>query len=93
MNPKGIPCLYTGAAPRTALSEMKPMIGSYLTLAEFVTVKELKIVDFASDRIELAKDGEPTDEEMDIMAWEEIGDAFQNLSPIRTTLPITHRLK
>ncbi len=77
MNPKGIPCLYTATAPRTALAEMKPMIGSCLTLAEFVTVRELKIVDFASDPIQLeSKDGNPTDEEMDIMTWEDIGDAF-----------------
>ena len=46
INPKGIPCLYTATHPRVALTEIKPTIGSYLTLAEFVTVSELRIVDF-----------------------------------------------
>jgi hypothetical protein len=77
INPKGIPCLYTATDPRIALSEMKPMIGSYLTLAEFVTVKELRIVDFASKPIELINpDDGPTDDEMDSLVWEDINDAF-----------------
>jgi hypothetical protein len=77
VNPKGIPCLYTATTPNIALSEMKPTAGSYLTLARFVTVRDLKIVDLASDPIELAKraDG-PTDEEMDSMVWEDLNDAF-----------------
>lgn len=77
VNPKGIPCLYTATNPHTALSEMKPRIGSYLTLGEFVTVKELAIVDFACERLQLAdpNDG-PTEEEMDILVWEDLNDAF-----------------
>ncbi|MGH9438449.1 MAG: RES family NAD+ phosphorylase [Terriglobia bacterium] len=77
VNPKGIPCLYTATNPRTALSEMKPKIGSYLTLAEFSTGEELRIVDFACNPTQLAdaEDG-PTDEEMDSLIWEGIGDAF-----------------
>lgn len=56
---------------------MKPTIGSYLTLAEFVTVNELRIVDFASERIEIADaNGNPTDDEMETMVWEDINDAF-----------------
>lgn len=77
INPKGIPCLYTATHPRVALTEMKPAIGSYLTLAEFVTVKELRIVDFASPRIEITDSNEgPTDHEMASMLWEDINDAF-----------------
>lgn len=74
INPKGIPCLYTATDPRTALSEMKPMIGSYLTLAEFSTERDLRIVDFASEPIALA--GPPTDDQMDSLVWEDVNDAF-----------------
>jgi hypothetical protein len=84
INPKGIPCLYTATHPRVALAEMKPTIGSYLTLAEFVTVSELRIVDFASERIEIADSDEgPTDDEMDSMLWEDINDAFAE--PVTST--------
>jgi hypothetical protein len=63
---------------------MKPTIGSYLTLAEFVTVSELRIVDFASERIEIADSNEgPTDDEMNSMLWEDINDAFAE--PVTST--------
>jgi hypothetical protein len=84
VNPKGIPCLYTATHPRVALTEMKPTIGSYLTLAEFVTVRELRIVDFCCERIEIADyDEGPTDDEMDSMLWEHINDAFAE--PVTST--------
>lgn len=76
VNPKGIPCLYGATNPNTALAEMKPRAGSFLTLSEFVTTKNLRIVDFARDLIELANPYDPTDEEMDSMIWEDLNDAF-----------------
>lgn len=77
INPKGIPCLYTATHPRVALAEMKPVIDSYLTLAEFVTVRELRIVDFASQPIKIADStGDPTEDEMNSLLWEHINDAF-----------------
>lgn len=77
VNPKGIPCLYAATDLRVALTEMKPTIGSFLTLAKFVTVRELRIVDFASERIEIAdsKAGLTADQ-WDSLFWEEINDAF-----------------
>jgi hypothetical protein len=78
INPKGIPCLYTAAEPRTAMSEVKPAIGSYLTLAEFVTQKNLTMVDFATSQIEFADPdvGPATEEEWEALEWEEINDSF-----------------
>jgi hypothetical protein len=84
INPKGIPCLYAATHPRVALTEMKPMIGSYLTLAEFLTVRELRLVDFASERIEIAASNDgPTNDEMDSLVWEYINDAFAE--PVTST--------
>ena len=77
INPKGIPCLYAATHPRVALTEMKPRIGSYLTLAEFLTARELRLVDFASEPIEIAdSNGGPTNDEMGSLVWEHINDAF-----------------
>ena len=77
VNPKGIPCLYTATNPNTALTEMKPKAGSLLTVAKFVTARDLKIVDFACDPIELENpEDDPTDKEMESMIWEGLNDAF-----------------
>lgn len=84
INPKGIPCLYAATHPRVALTEMKPTIGSYLTLAEFLTVRELSLVDFASEPIEIADSNDgPTDDEMESLLWEYINDAFAE--PVAST--------
>jgi hypothetical protein len=77
INPKGIPCLYTATHPVVALAEMKLTIGAYLTLAEFVSVRELRIVDFASEAIEIADPNEgPNDDEMDSLVSEDINESF-----------------
>ncbi len=34
-NPKGIPCLYLSSVMRTAAAEVRPWIGTYVTLAKF----------------------------------------------------------
>jgi RES domain len=84
INPKGISCFYSATNPHIALSELKPQVGAYLTLAEFVTTQNLRIVDFAVDRIELADpNGLPTDEEMEAMVWEDINDLFAR--PVNNT--------
>jgi len=45
VNPKGIPYLYLATDERTAISEVRSWVGSYVTLAEFETCKPLKTVD------------------------------------------------
>jgi hypothetical protein len=44
VNPKGIPCLYLADDEKTAMAEMRPWIGEYISLARFKTVKPLKIL-------------------------------------------------
>ena len=43
-NPKGIPYLYLSDDKTTALSELKPHPGQHLSLAEFETKKNLRII-------------------------------------------------
>jgi hypothetical protein len=44
VNPKGIPCLYLADEPTTAMSETRPWLGSYVSLAEFKILKPLRIM-------------------------------------------------
>jgi hypothetical protein len=45
VNPKGIPYLYLSTDEKTAVSEVRPWVGSYVTVAEFETCRDLKVVD------------------------------------------------
>ncbi len=46
LNPKGIQYLYLANSEFTAISEVRPWIGSEITVAKFVPVKKLKVLDF-----------------------------------------------
>lgn len=44
-NAKGVAYLYVASDAQTAMSEMRPWIGSYVSLAQLNTTKKLKIID------------------------------------------------
>ena len=46
-NPKGIPVLYLSTRRKTAMSEVRPWLGSLVSCAHFRTTRTLKIVDFS----------------------------------------------
>ena len=50
VNPKGIPCLYLSTEIKTAMAEVRPWIGSYVSLGKFVLVRELLVVDCTVDK-------------------------------------------
>jgi hypothetical protein len=45
VNPRGIPCLYLASPASAAMSEMRPWVGSYITLAQFKMVRDCQVVD------------------------------------------------
>jgi hypothetical protein len=47
-NPKGISYLYTSNNKDTAMSEVRPGLASYISLAQLMTQRDLKIVDFTN---------------------------------------------
>jgi hypothetical protein len=49
VNPRGIPCLYLSEEELTAISEVRPWVGTYVTVARFKTVRDLRIVDCRSE--------------------------------------------
>ena len=45
INPKGIPCLYLSDQRDTAIAEVRPWVGSIVSVAKFCTIRNLRIVD------------------------------------------------
>jgi len=44
-NPKGIPYLYLATDKETAMSEIRPWVGSNISVGQFKTVRELRLID------------------------------------------------
>jgi hypothetical protein len=44
-NPRGIPCLYMATDKETAMAEVRPWIGSSISVAQCETARDLKVVD------------------------------------------------
>ncbi len=84
-NPKGIPHLYLATDKNTAISEVRPGVGSYVSVAKFVTKKELSVIDCSNDRILYPKFywDEPGDNIKEQHVWSDINEAFS--SPVNPT--------
>jgi hypothetical protein len=76
-NPKGITCLYISTDYNTAVLEVRPLIGSYVTIAKMEITRSLKIVDFTSSRANFNDTWsvEPLDK-IEKAVWSDINDAF-----------------
>lgn len=46
-NPKGIPCLYVASDKETAMSEIRPWLGSTVSVAKFSNRNKLRVIDFS----------------------------------------------
>ena len=46
-NPAGIPILYLASSEQTAISEVRPWIGSELSVAQFSITRDLKVIDLS----------------------------------------------
>ena len=77
-NPKGIPCLYLATTKETAMSEVRPWIGSYISLAQFKLLRRLEIIDcshnYGDSHIYYFK--EPSAENIEKSVWAHIDQAF-----------------
>ncbi|WP_438752210.1 RES family NAD+ phosphorylase [Pararhizobium sp. O133] len=77
VNPRGIPCLYMATNDATAVSEVRPAIGAYVTVAALKCLRELKLIDCSV----LVKNHfiyfkEPDRAEMERAVWSDIDRAF-----------------
>jgi RES domain-containing protein len=72
VNPRGIPCLYLATTMSAAISEMRPWVGEFVTLAQFRVMRDCQLVDCSRDTTRsIWHDG--TKEEG---VWGDIGFAF-----------------
>jgi hypothetical protein len=87
VNSRGIPCLYLATDEKTAISEVRPWVGGYVTVAEFEVCQDLNVIDCsrceidpvvktASDLDMLWKLRPPEPEEVPKIVWRWIDLAF-----------------
>jgi len=76
-NPKGIPYLYLASDKETAMAEVRPWVGSLISIGLFRTMRKLVVVDCSADIQEpTIYLGEPTPEEREQAVWSDINGAF-----------------
>jgi RES domain-containing protein len=76
-NPKGIPYLYLATREETAVAEVRPWIGSYVSIAQFVLKRNVRVVNCMTDDQRSAMYlREPGAEERERAVWREIEHAF-----------------
>ena len=79
VNAKGIVCLYLATKEETAALEVRPLIGSLVSIAYFRVKRDLRIVDCSEkllgNLVRFTKD-QWTPEEIEKQVWTDINDAF-----------------
>lgn len=77
-NPKGIPCLYLSTKKKTALTEVRPWMGSLITLAKFIITMDLKLVDCSMNALQKIPYylNEPAPVQREKIVWTYIDRAF-----------------
>jgi hypothetical protein len=77
-NPKAIPCLYLATTQETAVLEIRPLMGSYISVAQLKINRDLKIIDFSSARMnfEYTWNKKRYVEDLEKAVWADINTAF-----------------
>ena len=76
-NPHGIPCLYLAYDVNTAISEVRPWMGAFVSVARFATKRPLKLVDCSAGWSHIHRhEKEPSAEERKQAVWSNISYAF-----------------
>jgi hypothetical protein len=92
-NPIGIPCLYLASTAETAMAEVRPWIGSYISLAQFKVMRDVVVVNCTKDKRTfpnwlLHKNPQQIPvEKLEQAVWGEIGYAFSR--PVTPDEPVT----
>lgn len=84
-NPKGIPRLYLADNRNIAIAEVRPWIGSLVSVSYFRTLRPLRIVDCREDgdAHHIYLEGEPSPEKREAAVWSDIAHAFR--APVQRT--------
>ena len=82
-NPKGIPYLYLSTDKNTAMAEVRPWIGSYISLAEFKLLKDVNIINCSTHKKwPVFYSEEPGPNKRKLAVWQDIDEAFSR--PVTT---------
>jgi hypothetical protein len=80
VNPKGISCLYLATEKETAMAEVRPWIGSYISVGQFEIVKDLMLINCFSqqgtDLLHHIYMKEPGPDKRETAVWAHIDHAF-----------------
>lgn len=78
VNPKGIPCFYMANDEHTAMAEVRPWIGSKVSVGLFRTIRDLRLVDCTrdADRVSIHFE-EPDADARTAAVWSHIARAFR----------------
>lgn len=78
-NPRGIPCLYMADDRHTAIAEVRPWIGSLVSVAIMRTLKDQRLVDVRNDsnRTPIYLEDEPSPPEREAAVWSHVARAFR----------------
>lgn len=76
-NPKGIPVLYLATAKETAMAEVRPWKGSLISVGQFETLKEVRLVDCVTeDTGSILHLRGPSPNQRDATVWRHVDEAF-----------------
>ena len=81
-NSKGIPCLYLANRKETAVSEVRPWIGSYVSVGQFKILRNVELIDCSRGHgpavmcLPFKDDAELTPAEIENAVWTDIDHAF-----------------
>ncbi len=76
-NPKGIPYLYLSTDMNTAMAEVRPWVGSYISVAQFKLLKNVRLINCTSeDKGAMTYLKEPEPKKREIAVWRDIDKAF-----------------
>ncbi len=76
-NPKGIPYLYLSTKRDTALSEVRPWLGSLISVAQFKAIRDLTVLNCSvEESSHIVYFNEPSAEHRDKAVWSDIDRAF-----------------
>jgi hypothetical protein len=76
-NPKGIPYLYLASHEDTAMAEVRPWVGSLVSIAQFVLKRDVRVLNCVTDdRRIMLYSREPEPEERERAVWRDIDRAF-----------------
>jgi hypothetical protein len=77
-NPKGIPRLYVASSLDTAVAEVRPWKSAFVSVSQFKTVRDCKLVDCSADKRDFVAtfDNDLSPDAIENVVWGEIAYAF-----------------